>query len=269
MSEPQRRNETTRRDDASHPGPAAQIERLLLAGLDLYFTGHYQEAINIWTRVVFLERGHGRAKAYIERARSAIAEQQREADELFHRGRAACDRGDLDEARRHLALAVDRGGSSDDALQLLQQLNRFSGPQAAGEPVAQPVDGVVGPGRADDGGWLRVLAAIAAMSALALGAAPLVSWFAVAPAVDVAEVGIAPSVDPLPVVRGGAEAIVRARALYAGGHLSDALRALERIDVGDPARQDAERLRGEIQRDLLALVRQAPASAAAPQGMQR
>ena len=64
----------------------ARIEQLLLSGLDQYFAGHYQQAINIWTRVVFLERGHNRARAYIERARSALAERQRECEELVHNG---------------------------------------------------------------------------------------------------------------------------------------------------------------------------------------
>jgi hypothetical protein len=46
----------------------------------------------------------------------------------------------------------------------------------------------------------------------------------------------------------------RAQDLYAGGHLRDALRALDRVDVGDPLRPEADRLRGEIQQDLLAAV---------------
>ena len=37
----------------------------------------YEQAIHVWTRVLFLDRGHARARAYIERARSALAERQR------------------------------------------------------------------------------------------------------------------------------------------------------------------------------------------------
>ena len=62
----------------------ALIEQLLLAGLDHYFDGSYEQAVNVWTRVAFLERGHGRARAYIERARGALAERQRESEELLH-----------------------------------------------------------------------------------------------------------------------------------------------------------------------------------------
>ena len=58
----------------------ARVEDLLLAGLDHYFAGQYELAISVWTRVLFLNHGHARARAYIDRARSAIAERQRESD---------------------------------------------------------------------------------------------------------------------------------------------------------------------------------------------
>src|ERR671922_1236016 len=87
---------------------AARIEELLLSGLDQYFVGHYEQAINIWTRVAFLERGHGRARAYIERARDALAERQRESEELLDGGIAAYHSGNLDNARELLTRAVDQ-----------------------------------------------------------------------------------------------------------------------------------------------------------------
>src|SRR5688500_19631558 len=90
---------------------SARIEQLLLAGLDHYFEGQYEQAVNIWTRVAFLERGHGRARAYIERARGALAEQQRETEEFLHRGLEAFRTGDLANARELLTRAVADGGS--------------------------------------------------------------------------------------------------------------------------------------------------------------
>ena len=107
------------------PEREARIEELLLAGLDRYFAGRYEEAVNIWTRVAFLERGHGRARAYIERARGAQAERQRESEELLHRGVAAYQAGDTDGARVLLVRAVEEGGPTDVALSFLQRLNRF------------------------------------------------------------------------------------------------------------------------------------------------
>ena len=46
----------------------ARIEYLLVTGLDHYFAGEYEHAINLWTRVLFLDRNHDRARAYIDRA---------------------------------------------------------------------------------------------------------------------------------------------------------------------------------------------------------
>ena len=71
------------RTETADPGPlseadrAARIEQLPLSGLDHYFGGNYEQAINVWTRVAFLERGHGRARVH-RKARSALAERQRE-----------------------------------------------------------------------------------------------------------------------------------------------------------------------------------------------
>lgn len=255
MSEPQR--SAPRPDGPSSPADtAAQIERLLLSGLDLYFAGQYQEAVNVWTRVVFLERGHGRARAYIDRARAAIAEQQREADELYHRGRAAYNAGDIEQARQLLTRAIERG-AADDALALLQQLNRFT---TAGTLPSGGAATAVSPPRAHDSrrAWFHLTVATAIVSALALVAAPLYSWFGD----SLVAAGSAPPVttaqaEPLPVARTGERALDNARRLYAGGHLMDALRALDRIDVGDPVRHEAEQLKGQIQRDLLATARQA------------
>src|SRR5512142_3547659 len=94
----------------------ARIEELLLAGLDYYFAGQHERAINVWTRVLFLDRGHARARAYIERARGALAERQRESEELVQRGMAAFDQGDSAGARELLSSAIARGVPHDVAL---------------------------------------------------------------------------------------------------------------------------------------------------------
>src|SRR3954463_15164225 len=116
------RNERTHAGPLSDADREARIEKLLLSGLDQYFGGNYEGAINIWTRVAFLERGHGRARAYIERARGAQAERERESEELLHRGITAYQAGDMDLARTLLMRAVDEGGPTDVALAFLQRL---------------------------------------------------------------------------------------------------------------------------------------------------
>src|SRR6187402_2689365 len=104
----------------------SRIEELLLAGLDHYFNGQHELAISVWTRVLFLDRTHARARAYIERARGAIAERQREGEELLQTGAAAFKRGDADDARRLLNSAIERGAQPDEALSMLDRLERIA-----------------------------------------------------------------------------------------------------------------------------------------------
>ena len=231
----------------------ARIEQLLLSGLDQYFAGRYAQAIDIWTRVAFLERGHGRAHAYIERARSALAERQRESEELVQTGVAAYHAGNLDEARALLTRAVDEGGLSDTALMFLQHLSRLdraaghvqipAGDMATLRDVLRPA-----PTR-----WsATVLASILAAAVIFVAAIPVGSWLADLPINAPAPVPAAP--DPLPVIRPSDVVLARARVLSADGHLRDALRLLDRIDLADPARADGDRLKADIQRMLLATV---------------
>ena len=78
-----------RPSDARSPRDHVEkIEQLLLAGLDAYFAGQHEQAINIWSRVLFLDRAHARARAYIERARQALAERHRAAEALVQDRRA-------------------------------------------------------------------------------------------------------------------------------------------------------------------------------------
>jgi hypothetical protein len=73
------------RDSEPSSSRDQRIEQLLIAGLDRYFAGELERAIQVWSRVFFLDRGHPRARAYIDRARGAIAERQREAEARGHR----------------------------------------------------------------------------------------------------------------------------------------------------------------------------------------
>jgi len=113
----------------------AKIEQLLLVGLDHYFAGRYEQAIDVWTRAFFFDRDHPRARAYIERARSALAERQRESEELLQQGVAAFHRGDAAEARRLLTAAIDGGAPSEEALAVLGRLDRLELVARPAEPV--------------------------------------------------------------------------------------------------------------------------------------
>src|ERR671919_3248993 len=113
MSDPLRTDLARAADALSGHERDARVEQLLLQGLDHYFIGAYDSAIHVWTRVLFLDRGHDRARAYIERARGAQAERQRESEELLHRGVAAFQSGDLNDARALLTRAIEEGGPTD------------------------------------------------------------------------------------------------------------------------------------------------------------
>jgi len=125
MSEPSSTDATRAHDAAVDATREAKIEQLLLGGLDHYFAGRYDRAIDVWSRAFFFDRGHARARAYIERARAALAERQRELEELLQQGVPAFDRGDAAEARRLLTAAIDRGAPAEEALAVLGRLDRL------------------------------------------------------------------------------------------------------------------------------------------------
>src|SRR5437764_8221320 len=125
MSDPLRTDGSRALEGASDADRDAKIEQLLLSGLDHYFAAQYEQAVNIWTRALFLDRSHARARAYIDRARSALAERQRQSEELLQTGVAAFHRGDAEEARRLLQAAIDAGAPAEDALAFLERLNRL------------------------------------------------------------------------------------------------------------------------------------------------
>src|SRR5882724_1509625 len=130
MSDPLRTDGSRALAAAPEADRDAKIEQLLLVGLDHYFAALYDQAIHVWTRVLFLDRSHARARAYIERARSALAERQRESEELLHSGVAAFERGDNKEARRLLQAAIDNGAHREEATAVLDRLARLEVPEA-------------------------------------------------------------------------------------------------------------------------------------------
>lgn len=242
----------------------ARIEHLLVTGLDHYFAGEFEQAINLWTRVLFLDRKHDRARAYIERARSAQAEQQRISEALVHEGLDAFSKGEVERARALLIDALDQGASHDVALGVLGRIDRLDAGKravstAAATPrrrVFAPVSSTTDPNqrRGTIAMWWVTAAAIvlvAGISFVLVAPDGLADWFPVQATTGAPVLVPPPSALPVP---SPTEAFVgQARALFAGGKLRDALRALDRVPVGDALRPDAERLRADIQRELLAL----------------
>ena len=275
MSDPLRTDGSRALDAESEADRDAKIEQLLLLGLDQYFAGQYDQAVNVWTRALFFDRGHARARAYIERARSALAERQRQSEELLQTGLAAFHRGDSDEARRLLQAAIDAGAPSDEALALLQRLNRLetgnAGKRGKGDRSPRPsAENDDEQAATSAFGWSMTLAA--ALIVVFAGAAGVAYWSPVdwRSLMALSRVPPAPAAGPvsrepaLPLPRRGEMALGHATELAAGGHLRDALAVLDTIRLTDAQRAAADRLRADIQRQLIALAPKLPPSVPAP-----
>lgn len=257
------------RAHAAEPGsdPTAKIEQLLLLGLDHYFARRYELAINIWTRALFIDAAHARARAYIERARGAIAERQRESEELLHSGVAAYHRGESDEARRLLHAAIDGGAPADEALIVLERLNRLEAAAVPVSTIAAVVAPRGGPTPAPSAASrpARRMVTLVATGIVALAGVAVwtdrVDWGPLRGAADRAT-GItmpatafatAASEAMVSASKRGEITLGRARALSAGGHLRDALTTLDGLRATDPQKAEGDRLRADIQRQLRAL----------------
>lgn len=256
MAEPRRVDRTPEADAAARDGG---VEALLVEGLDRYFAGRFEDAIHLWTRVLFLDRSHARARAYIDRARSALAERQRRGDELLQASRELLAQGRPDAARDLLSAAVDARGDDDqvsavrvglERLERLHQADRpTSRPSTIGEPempASRERSTAARIGRA----LPLVLAVAIALAVTASVAATLTrSWVASQSASGPLE---RPDPQPLVVPTGPEVALIRARTLYSRGRLAEALQVLERVGSDSPQRSAADAMKVEIQQLLLA-----------------
>ena len=278
MSEPLKIDTSPAADSLSGTERESRVEHLLLQGLDHYFSGAYEQAIHVWTRVLFLDRGHTRARAYIERARSALAERQRESEELLQRGVAAFDRGEAGNARTLLSAAVSQGAAPEIALSYLSRLDRLTpttnvqGPPAAARGDQRPpVPAERQPATARR--WTGFVGALALLILAIVSAPALLELADLRQALELR--GAAPPrpardlEPPLPVPRAADLALARARELFEGGHPLEALRTLDEIGIADPLSRDADHLRADIQRMLLQTATPPATSPSTPPEMER
>lgn len=262
MTDPLRFDPAADAADVPERDRDARVEELLLSGLDHYFAGQHDHAINVWTRVLFLDRGHARARAYIERARTAVSERQREGEELIHTGATAFQRGDVETARRLITSGLERGAATDDAFALLERLNRVeaAGVQQesrAGRKPIVPAHKLVRRNRWRERQAILVWVAAGAVFGLAAGALALsVLWYGNEPWLSI-HTGANPALviadreERVPVPAAAEVWIGRARTLFEKGRLREALAALDEIPHGSPLRPSADELRATVQRRLL------------------
>jgi tetratricopeptide (TPR) repeat protein len=261
MVDPRRLEPDTLTDSREAADRESQTDALLVEGLDRYFTGRYEDAIHLWTRLLFLDRNHAKARAYIDRARTALAERQRRSEEMLQASRALLEQGETEAARDLLAEAVAQGGEDEHAAALRLRLERVerlnaadrvwpAGPPAPAEGLTvEPVPGW---------SWRRRPRPLAVAAVLA-GALLLVLTVSSGVAQDwlgwqsTAE-GIRPAAgEPrVPVLSSGEVALVRARTLVERGRFAEALRALDRVGPESAQRAAVDRLKADIQQLLLA-----------------
>jgi hypothetical protein len=262
----------------------ALIEQLLLAGLDHYFTGQYEQAIHVWTRVFFLDRGHARARAYIERARCALAERQREAEARgAEEATAARLGGSADRSVVAASAFASRSAAAEltDTLPAAPPRRRLSRrdlwrgvPEStiladraadlampgAMPPLAEPAGMTTASATTPRSGArtfthvaLITLAVVLLCSAayvvvardrLAIWLGTPVESTAAAPLANLEP-------EPLPLPRASEQTLTRARSLFARGHLHEALQTLSAVGADDPLRRDADTLLIEVERALL------------------
>jgi hypothetical protein len=279
------------RRSSTDPGASASdrlalIEQLLLAGLDHYFTGQYEQAIHVWTRVFFLDRGHARARAYIERARCALAERQREAEARGAEEAALRPNGTGSGSMVAASAFASRSAAAEltDTLPAAPPRRRLSrrdlwrgvpestiladraadlatpGMMAAAEPVAEP--GGMGMAIAvspKPGARIRTHVLLITLAVVLLCSAAYVvvarDRLAIWLGTPVESTSAAPLAnlepEPLPLPRASEQTLTRARSLFARGHLHEALQMLAAVGADDPLRRDADTLLIEVERALL------------------
>lgn len=236
------------------PGADSRVEDLLVEGLDRYFHGQYEDAIHVWTRVLFLDRSHTSARAYIDRARGAIVERQRRAEESLEHVATLLDQGRTGEARTQLQQAAEALGEDERTAALRLKLDRLERAFAGGPRIRAVAEPATLRWRTwlSDRLTMRTWLAAAAVVIVTV----LLTSSGVRARLGVPSEPILPAptlaLGPMPVLSRSDVALVRARALYARGRLAEALDALDRVEGEQSARDETDRLRVEIQRLLLA-----------------
>jgi tetratricopeptide (TPR) repeat protein len=104
---------------------------LLRQGEDLYSRGLYHQAIHVWTRILFLDRGNPEARLRIDDAKNAVAELQRRLDAQIAEAKELFDAGEIEAARERVRSVLAADGSHGEAIQLaeaIEALDRKSEP---------------------------------------------------------------------------------------------------------------------------------------------
>jgi tetratricopeptide (TPR) repeat protein len=141
-----------RQNDNSQPSPKSF--ELLRQGEEFYSRGFYHQAIHVWTRILFLDRGNPDARLRIDRAKEALAERERQLDAAIAEAKGLFESGRIHQARERVRSVLAVNGSHTEAVALeaaIEALQRRNEPprerpreaDALAAPPATPPQGVV------------------------------------------------------------------------------------------------------------------------------
>jgi len=161
-----KKGELVVRQDDNPEAPGKSLD-LLRQGEDLYARGLHHQAIHVWTRILFLDRGNLEARLRIDKANTAVAERLRWLDAEVAEARVLFDAGEIEGARERVRSVLAAGGSHGEAVQLaaaIEALDRRSeAPSgvsreagALAAPPPTPAQGVVFPATPAQGVVFRV-----------------------------------------------------------------------------------------------------------------
>lgn len=254
---------------------ASRIAELNRQGQSHYAEGRYEEAIHVWTRILFFDRGNGDARKGIEAARKDVAERQRRLDLDVAEASRLFETADLDGARRLVRSVLAADASHSEAVALAAKLAAL---ERRLEPAAGATGGITEERASSRGILLRVsrgkpstgaqgssVATRIGMAAFVLGALAvfaasalylednwdsLVSGGAFGRTSAPASV---PAVDPrdLPVPRLSDLHYFKGVRLFEQDRYREALGELSRVDRGSPYAADARSLIVRIEERLL------------------
>jgi len=123
---------------------APKSDELLRQGEELFSMGMYDQAIHLWTRILFLERGHARAKRAIERAKRAISERQRKLDEELATAARLVEEGEVEAASakvKHVLLIDPRISEAHQLAERIEAKQRRADSSRPAVPHTRARDG--------------------------------------------------------------------------------------------------------------------------------
>ena len=126
------------RDD--NPEAPPKSFDLLRQGDDLYSRGLYYQAIHVWTRILFLDRGNPEARLRIDNAKGAVAELQRRLDAEIAEAKGLFDAGKIEGARVRVRSVLAADGSHGEAVQLAAAIEALDRRNEVPSPVSREVD---------------------------------------------------------------------------------------------------------------------------------